>query len=50
MKGRFVEVRWGDDWWQAKAKRIKTGKTGNVQKGHVYVSYVGGTADDDEWV
>ena len=50
VKGGFVEVRWGDDWWQAKAKRIKTGKTGNVQKGHVYVSYVGGTADDDEWV
>ena len=50
-KGSDVEVNWGSDWWQASVKRIKA--SGGVEaagQGHVLVSYVGGTADDDEWI
>jgi hypothetical protein len=40
----------GSDWWQATAKRIKAaGGAAGAAKGHVLVSYVGGTAEDDEW-
>lgn len=50
-QGWFVEVNWDSDWWQATAKRIKAqGGAIGVAKGHVLVSYVGGTAEDDEWI
>ena len=50
-KGSDVEVNWESDWWQASVKRIKA--SGGVEaagQGHVLVSYVGGTAEDDEWI
>ena len=51
IRGCFVEVSWGTDWWQATAKRIKAdGGMPNVCKGHILVSYVGGTEEDDEWI
>ncbi len=49
-------MRWGDDWWQATAKRIRIrpgpGSISSraVASGQVYVSYVGGSEDDDEWI
>lgn len=47
--GKNVEVKWDSDWWQAKIKKVKVDKaTDRIDK--VYVSYVGGTADEDEWI
>lgn len=50
------QVRWGDDWWQATAKRIRVrpgpGSLASraAASGQVYVSYVGGSEEDDEWI
>ena len=44
-----TQVKWETEWWQAKIKKVKVDKsTDKIEK--VYVSYVGGTADEDEWI
>mmetsp|Transcript_15915 Transcript_15915/g.53246 ORF Transcript_15915/g.53246 Transcript_15915/m.53246 type:complete len:578 (-) Transcript_15915:224-1957(-) len=47
--GCMVEVKWEGDWWHAKVKKMKPPKGGEgLEK--LYVTYVGGTEDEDEWV
>lgn len=46
VAGDFIEVKWGVDWWHAQV--IKVGRTSRT--GYVWVSYVGGTEDEEEWI
>lgn len=47
--GSFVEVKWEGDWWHARVKKIKQ-ERGSDKLDKVFVSYVGGTEDEEEWV
>jgi hypothetical protein len=55
--GKFVEVNWEEDWWQASIKQIKQKQGGAMSGGgmrgppvSVLVSYVGGDEGEDEWI
>ena len=59
QEGKFVEVEWEGEWWQASIKKIKYKQGGAMSRGapgggtqqrEVLLSYVGGEADEDEWV
>jgi len=47
--GKFIEVKWRGEWWQAKIKKIKNEKRRD-KNDQVLVSYVGGSDDEDEWL
>jgi hypothetical protein len=47
--GKSVEVKWDGEWWQAKVKKVRTDRLG-VKPEWVFVSYVGGRQDEDEWI
>lgn len=47
--GKYVEAKWDGEWWQAKIKKVKT-ERGSEKVDKVFIAYVGGTADDNEWV
>jgi len=47
--GKFVEAKFDGEWWQAKIKKVKT-ERGSDKIDKVFVSYVGGTADENEWI
>jgi len=49
MVGKSIEVKWENEWWQATIKKVKADKSSDkIEK--VFVSYVGGTTDEDEWI
>ena len=63
--GCMVEVKWEGDWWHAKVKKVKVRNAlpaaadplaqmkppkGGEGLEKLYVTYVGGTEDEDEWV
>ena len=59
-EGRAFEVFSQDDWWQANVRRNEMSKVTilstlyfekqSVKSRQVLVRYVGGTAEDDEWI
>eukprot|EP00283_Hemiselmis_rufescens_P019187 CAMPEP_0173445556 /NCGR_PEP_ID=MMETSP1357-20121228/34590_1 /TAXON_ID=77926 /ORGANISM="Hemiselmis rufescens, Strain PCC563" /LENGTH=666 /DNA_ID=CAMNT_0014411749 /DNA_START=105 /DNA_END=2102 /DNA_ORIENTATION=+ len=46
--GDAVEVLWDGEWWEAEVKKVKTHT--NLAKRKLWVSYVGGTEEEEEWV
>jgi hypothetical protein len=65
QEGNFVEVDWQGEWWQAKIKKLKVRQSsgaqmGSVNRSHfnsrgeqviaVFVEYVGGSEDENEWI
>ena len=46
--GDSVEVKWEGEWWEATVKKVKMPQDRMRQS--VFVSYVGGTEDENEWI
>ena len=46
--GNHVEVFSEDDWWQAVILKTRTGRSQGEME--IYVAYIGGTEDDNEWL
>ena len=46
--GNHVEVFCDDDWWQAVILKNKAGQTADEMQ--IYVGYIGGSEDDNEWL
>lgn len=46
--GDSVEVKWEGEWWEASVKKVKL--PADRSKQQVYVSYVGGTEAEEEWI